>query len=84
MIQRNLFYRQTNDQKPRSLAASQIVCKNGYKVLIPETCFYKTTGLPKRSVLRHLLGAWDKEQVEYLAKHFGATVLSELTSEKGA
>ena len=83
MIQKNQFFRQTNQPKPRSLAASQVVCKNGYRVEIPASCFYKTSGLPKKSVLKYLIGAWNKEHVDYLVKHFSVRILSE-SEEKGA
>jgi len=81
MITRNKFYRQTG-KKVRTLATSQIVSKNGYRVEIPAKC-YTRHGLIKASVLPHIIGKWNQERVQYLVDRYGAVIL-ERTEEKGA
>ena len=74
MIERNQFYRQTN-QKHRNLATAQTVSKDGYTVELPATCFKKATGLMKVSVLKDVVGHWDKERVDKLVKKHGARII---------
>lgn len=74
MIERNKFYRQTHQTK-RSLAASQIIDKDGFRVEMPAHCFKKNTGLMKTEVLKHTVGKWNKERVQYLVDHYGAVIL---------
>jgi hypothetical protein len=76
MIQRNYFYRQTNGKKARSLAASQIVSKDGYRVELPATCF-TARGLMKPVVLKDVVGHWDKDKVEQLVAKHHAVLLAE-------
>ena len=65
----------TTGAKTRNLAASQIVSKDGYRVELPAKCFKKATGLMKPAVLKHVVGHWNEEKVQYLVKHYGATIL---------
>ena len=74
MITRNKFYRQTHQQK-RDLATAQVVSKDGYRVELTATCFQKATGLMKPAVLKHVAGHWNEEKIQYLIKHYGATLL---------
>ena len=73
-VEHNKFYRKTN-QKKRSLATSQIVCKDGFRVELPATCFNKTTGLIKASVYKDYVGHWNKERVDHLIEKYGAILL---------
>lgn len=74
MIEKNRFYRQTN-QKHRDLATAQVVGKDGYRVELPAKCFSKATGLMKASVLKDVVGHWNEKRVQYLVEHYGATIL---------
>ena len=79
MIERNQFYRQTN-QKRRDLATAQTVRKDGYIVELPATCFKKATGLMKGSVLKDVVGHWNKERVDRLVNKYGARIIAEKES----
>ena len=74
MIERNQFYRQTN-QKKRNLAAAQVVSKDGYTLELPAACFKKTTGLMKGSVLKDVIGHWNEERVNRLVNKYGARII---------
>ena len=74
MIERNKFYRQTH-QKKRDLASSQTICKDGFRIELPAECFKKNTGLMKACILKHVIGKWNKERVQYLVDHYGAVLM---------
>ena len=73
----------SSQPKPRSLAVAQVIKKNGFAVLLPAHCFYKTSGLMKKAVLKDVVGAWNKERVDKLVRVHGAQLL-ESKEEKGA
>ena len=73
-----------NYQSPRSLATAQVIRKNGFAVLLPADCFYKTSGLMKKAVLKDVVGAWNKERVDKLVRVYGAQLLESVSEEKGA
>ena len=74
MITRNEFYRQTHQQK-RNLAVSQTVCKDGFTVKMPASCYNKTSGMMKKAVLKDYVGHWTQEKVDVLVKKHGAIIL---------
>lgn len=80
----NVFGAMTHQPKPRSLAVAQVIRKNGFAVLMPARCFYKTSGLMKKSVLRDVVGPWNKSKVDKLVRVHGAQVLECSEEEKGA
>lgn len=80
----NVYGRMTNQPKPRSLAVAQVIRKNGFAVLMPAKCFYKTSGLMKKSVLKDVVGPWNKSKVDKLVRAYGAQVLECSKEEKGA
>ena len=81
MIEKNQFYRKTN-QKKRSLAAAQRVCKDGFRVEFPAHCFRKNNGLMKVNVFRAVTGHWTKEKVQSFVDNFGAVLLSDENVER--
>lgn len=79
----NIFGK-SNQPKPRSLAVAQVIRKNGFAVLMPAYCFYKTSGLMKKAVLKDVVGAWNQDRVDKLVRVHGAQLLESVISEKGA
>ena len=74
MIIRNEFYRQTHQTK-RNLAVSQTVCKDGFTVEMPASCYNKMSGMMKKAVLRDYVGHWTQEKVDLLVRKHGAIII---------
>lgn len=65
----------TTKPKARNFATPMVVSKDGYRVELPGKCFYKKTGIMKPNVLKHVVGHWNEEKVQYLVHNFGAVLL---------
>ena len=75
MVTENRFYRKTHQQK-RNLAVSQTVCKDGFTVEMPASCYNKISGMMKKTVLKDYTGHWTQEKVDVLVKKHGAVIIS--------